>query len=137
MSKHITDLRGEIDHLRESAPTIIAEKVKDVMLDNFSIDGVHPVTKEDIVTMMNDMQNKIVDSIRSMPGSREPEAPTPQHDPGYQISGGTLGEDGWRWWLWGNRIHMVPKGWHIDKSINTSNLFNLWVCGNSREKAHA
>ena len=131
----IRELQVEVGTLKaaiETAAERTPEKVKDCILQNMQIDGVVPLTRDDVNMLVSDLKRDLVDEMRKLTVAPGPAQEQPaEAEAGMQFTGGIL-RDGFRWWMWGGRFHMIPKDF-VFPVLNCAQLFPLWVRGNAAE----
>ena len=142
LKNELHDMGERIDALPDKLSTIPDQVVKKLQ-DNIAIDGVAPITRDELANVLSQQQDttkklleetvtRLVGDMRArVPEAREEEPPQER-----RLRGGQLGLDGFRTWMWGRpraSFHMVPEGWSLPV-CNTSTLWNLWLMGNAAEQ---
>jgi hypothetical protein len=126
MRKETDDLRTEMQRMKDQLvaqmPQTIASMVSNEIRENFSIDGVAPITIRDIDSRMESLREHLTDQIGRITG----------HQSHNQLSAtNTQIETQWKTWNWGDGLicHFVPRNWNFPDHITTKHMWDLWFFG--------
>jgi hypothetical protein len=96
----------------------LPDKTKDLILNNFQINGVLPITQEQFSDFKNDMRTLILQTQSLNVTSTQNE------------NDSTMINGNYHFFNWGGKLHNVPEGFRFPKKCHISNLWNLWIIGN-------
>jgi hypothetical protein len=105
----------------------VPENVKNILLENFSIEGVVPVNMADINRIVSEATSKILDRVNGLEGSRV----QAQNDTNRVIPG--IDEERFQYFIWGGRFRIIPKEFSFPTGTIKS-IWNLWHYGRPSEK---
>ena len=127
---------AKVDEKLESVKaTLIArletlpEQLKAVMLENFQINGVLPITHSQVVSMISNLENTILNAMQQ----QNQVLIQQQQQSSAQSNDNNNTHDGFRMWSWKGRFHPVPQDFKFP-SDNMSNIWNLWWDGKPNER---
>jgi hypothetical protein len=122
VDQKIDDMKVALMSKLEALP----DELKNTMLENFQINGVVPITHNQVVAMMSELQQTLLNAIQqqSQSAQQQQQAAGEASD----TSGGMLGGGGFRQWTWKGRFHPVPQDFNFPTD-NMSNLWHLWWNG--------
>ena len=96
------------------------------MLDNFQVDGAIPITQQQVSEMMANMQSVLMTAIQNQTGTSS-SASVLRTAQEFRGPGGLVIE-GYRMWMWGGAMHMVPQNFVVPL-CNSKTIFDLWFLG--------
>lgn len=102
----------------------IPTNVKDLMLENFTIDGVVPINISDIQRIVSDAKTEILSKVCTKDDVLS-DSP-PQNIIERQ-------EEKFNWFTWGGRMRMIPDNF-VFPTVNVKTMWNLWFYGNESKK---
>lgn len=116
-------MQGELSEISSNLPTAVAEVVVQRVRENFSIEGVLPVTLNDLTELRSYMSNMVREEVTRITPAVENDNPVP--------SGIRGGQEWWRQWNWQDGLldHPVPKNWRFPSSVTVKNMWDLWFFG--------
>ena len=123
LGNEVISLRQEILSLKDTIP----ESVKNKILENFNVQGVVPLTRNDVDTMLVEMKDAILAAIRQGGGQRE-QARVEAGGAGGGGDGGTVQADGFLAWVWKGRFHPVPETFRMPK-VPVKKIWDLYWDG--------
>lgn len=130
IANEIAQLRSEFgDQLREHRLAVISKldeqrvefngkleelpmKLKECLLQNFAIEGIVPITAEQVVSMISSVQTNILAAMQEQAEatSRAIAGAATRSTPPISVDNSTEQNADWKW-LWGGRFHPVPRGY--------------------------
>ena len=126
----ISDLRKEISDLKlnltAELPQKIASKVSDELRENFTVDGVLPLSIRDIDSRMSSLRNDIFSELNRVTGqSREASDQVTLPSQTEQT------RSWWKTWTWhdGHILHFAPPNWQFPVRMSVKCLWDLWHFG--------
>jgi hypothetical protein len=110
------------EHMENEFARNVASKVVQEIQDNFTIDGMAPVSMRSIANHLQDMENRIVNQFKSGIGSKEQECVSSKSSAKKTVTWGT--------WYWGDgRYHFVPQDWLFPVRLTVKSVWDLWWHG--------
>ena len=107
----------------------LPEQLKDVMLENFQINGVLPITHSQVVSMISNLESTILNAMQQ----QNQVLIQRQQQSSAQSNDNNDTHDGFRMCLWKGRFHPVPQDFKFP-SDHMSNIWNLWWDGKPNER---
>ena len=109
------------------------ETLKTVMLDNFSINGAMPITHEQVVQLMNNMQTSLLSAF----ANQQRICGSNGVDDNSILANQLVGEArDCLIFSWGERFHPVPEGFAFP-NCNVKKLWDLWWLGVPNDRISA
>ena len=106
----------------------IPGQVKEVMMDNFQIEGVQQITRTDLQGLADAITSKFTVMLEDhMKGLTIAVQPTPPASSETQCT-----PRKWKSWVWGERIHPVPEGYILPRP-SVKSFFFLYHLGNAQD----
>lgn len=118
----VAELKKQLGELRSTVVEEVPSRVKDAILDNFSVNGIHPLTPSDLRQTQERMVEAMKEMLDERLGTRGINGQTSREEENNP-------ERRFRTWTYGGRIHMVPEGWKFPRP-SAKALFELWQNGN-------
>jgi hypothetical protein len=106
----------------------LPSKLTDTMRSNFNIEGAIAVTRQDMVTMFNEMRNEIRDSIADRNANNLNNLVVPQTNPM------EAPQQLFLMYHWGGRLHMSPQSFRFPATVSTKSIWDLWHFGNIEQR---
>lgn len=108
--------------------------VKDLLLENFDVSGVQPMTKDDLMRTINSCVSKLHEQIETLSQKIDrPDASRRQllSERCVEVNNSTcqVGATVGRVWHWGGRFHPVPETFELPH-CNVKSMWYLWHKGN-------
>ncbi|KUF82947.1 hypothetical protein AM587_10002300 [Phytophthora nicotianae] len=133
VAKEVKDLREEVSKLNNELvllrqdmntklPDNVADKVVADLMQKFVVNGVAPVSLQDLANLRVDLAAEIHRAIGTI---QVPQGIATQ--PPREVL-----TSAWQRWEWGDGklAHAVPKGWEFPAHTRVKQLWNLWFFGN-------
>jgi hypothetical protein len=128
--------RANFQLLQSSITTEISslpERLKSTILENFNVQGVHPITRSDFEEMskkiLECLDSKISDKLQHLSIVGPPPAvPEPEPVPTSPEETSEFGT-----WLWGGRMHPVKEGFMLPRG-DIKSFYFLWHFGNAAQR---
>jgi len=108
----------------------LPEELKTIMLENFQINGVLPITHGQVVSMISNLEQTILNAVQQQ---SQILAQQQQQQLTAQTFNNIDANSGYRTWTWNGRFHPVPQDFNFP-SDNLSNIWNLWWDGRPAER---
>lgn len=120
-------LFGLNDNITNKIPSIVAKLVTEKLKEDFVIDGVTPLSRHDIDSMLSTLHHGIVSELRSDMNERFNSMNSMNKSTTLQ----NVEESIWKTFNWGDGriLHYVPKGWEFPSRTTLKNLWDLWWFG--------
>jgi len=105
-------------------------ELKNIMVENFQINGVLPITHGQVVTMISNLEQTILNAMQQQSQMIVQQ----QHQQlTVQVANSSEANSGYRTWSWNGRFHPVPQDFNFP-SDNLTNIWNLWWDGRPIER---
>jgi hypothetical protein len=138
IAKEVADLRRELtlmNHTMTANINNLPEQLKRVMLENFRVDDVLPLTLQDIQRLLSSLKLEIISALASQITSNSilntPSTTTSRPLP----PGAYLDNNGYLQFTWGNRLHPVPEDFVFPRvGVTARTLWDLWYDGDKNER---
>ena len=111
----------------EQDMALLPEKIRQTLLENFTIDGVAPINMADIRGLLTTEFSRIEDMMREL---RAPPA-IPEAPAAAPAQGHIDPEGAYTLFHWAGKYRMVPETWVFPKQLGLRPMFHLWHYGNS------
>ena len=124
LENQINGLRKELVDMKATFKHEVAVAVTEELTENFTIEGVAPVSLRSINESIDKRLEKLEESLVSRIGGQMlTQSP--------QDSLSTANENPWKTWDWGDGhiCHFVPKGWKFPTGKTVKALWDLWWYG--------
>ncbi len=118
-------MQGEMAGMSSTLPNAVAEVVVQRVRENFSIEGVLPVTLNDLTDLRSYMSNIIRQEVtRVTPALANATEITSELTQGGR-------QEWWRQWNWHDGLldHPVPENWRFPSTLPVKNIWDLWFFG--------
>ena len=124
-----------------TAQLTVPGAVKETLLQNFAVDGVAPLTREDLLSLtsrFDTIDSRINDVRADMLATLQDRLTSTHHLPGTVPASSNVGPSAatssaeqlaWGTWDWDGRFHPVPRGWRFPRH-GVKIVFLEWIYGN-------
>jgi hypothetical protein len=129
LAVQVRDLTAAVVHLTEKhdnlaqdvftrLPAELARQCTDEIRKNFSVEGVLPLTLNDLDSRLAQMEDRIEQRRTAQQTSGPPAQPAET-------------TTWWRDWNWldGRLVHFIPPGWEWPENITVKQMWDLWFFG--------
>ena len=126
LANEIAKVDGKLEHMKVSLMArldSLPEELKAMMLENFQINGILPITHTQVVSMIANLERSILNAMQ-----QQNQVLTQQQQQSSDHSYNNNSNEGFRMWLWKGKFHPVPQDFKFP-SDNMSNIWNLWWDG--------
>jgi hypothetical protein len=100
----------------------VPQNVKTLLLENFDINGVRPLTTADITTMLSSMEERLLNQIQRGGAPCPIEHTATPTTPTNQL----------HLFTWGNKFHRLPEDFKTPR-VNVKTFWDLWWEGQSSD----
>jgi len=110
----------------------LPDLIKENLLRNFQINGVLPISREDVQSMIALSTETVLSAIQSSISANN-EAIRTMNNNNNASNSATDNITDFQLFQWGGRFHHVPEGFEFPK-VTAFHLWNLWFNGNRQQR---
>ena len=132
LANEIAKVNDKVENMKETLMSrldSLPAELKVVMLENFQVNGVLPISHSQVVSMISNLEQTILNAMQQQ-GQLFIQQ---QQQLSAQASNAHEAAEGCRTWSWKGRFHPVPQDFKFP-SDNMSNIWNLWWNGRPVER---
>ena len=141
LASELAGVKRSLDTMKEGLSTVAdntAKKVKEMMLEEFTVNGAVPISRSDVEAMFAELTSSVKSMVTDLTSTiTQSSGHTTQvtiEPTVRRYSGGDLLNNGYRMWTWNGMFHVVPYHFKLPTSVTLHSMFSLWLLGNPAEQ---
>jgi len=135
LANELCNVRSELTSIKDQIIVkldALPDLIKENLLRNFQINGVLPISREDVQSMIALSTETVLSAIQSSISANN-EAIRTMNNNNNASNSATDNITDFQLFQWGGRFHHVPEGFEFPK-VTAFHLWNLWFNGNRQQR---